>query len=120
MIWALSSRVVFDDRGGCCVPRCKRAARLLLDRKPHHALGIRVVQDAHGGGVKPTGLIQVFDEINLYRALWGWLHWMSDTHQRDFVTAPDDREPAPFRRTRPLLESQRRVFPRAPATPRGA
>lgn len=35
---------------------------------------IRVVQDAHRGGVESTGLIQPFDEINLYRAPWGWLH----------------------------------------------
>ena len=49
---------------------------------------IRVVQDAHRGGVESTGLIQPFDEINLDRAFWGWLHLIFDTSQRDFVTAP--------------------------------
>ena len=70
---------------------------------------IRVVQDTHGGGVKLTGLIQPFDQIDLYRALWGWLHSMTDTSQRDFVTAHMFRLGL-FRWTTPLLESRRRVF----------
>jgi hypothetical protein len=50
-----------------------------------------VVQQAHRGGVQSTGVIQPSDEISLYRALWRWLHSMSDTRQRDIVTAPGSK-----------------------------